>query len=92
MTLCFEIQTSKFIQIIHDGHGHWLTISSIGVRDETEIFIYDSMYPSLGTYSKEQVAALLASNEEKVHIRMMDVQQQVGGCDCGLYAIAFPLP
>ena len=89
MTLCFEIQRSEFIQILHDGHGHWLTISNIGCKSPAEILVYDSMYPSVGSHSKKQIAALLCSKEKELRLLMMDVQMQSGGYDCGLFAIAF---
>ena len=90
MTMAFDIQCGEFIQILHDGHGHWLTISSIGASKEVkEIFVYDSMYHSIGTYTKKQIAALVSSQEKEIVIKMMNVQLQAGGCDCGLFAIAF---
>lgn len=88
MTLTFEIQRGEFIQILHDGIGHWLTISSVGCHG-AEIEVYDSRYPSIGACIRKQIAALLSSHEEKIIVKMMDVQMQAGGCDCGLFAIAF---
>lgn len=29
-TLGFEVKSSEFIQVLHTGRGHWLTISTIG--------------------------------------------------------------
>ena len=49
MTLAFDVQRREFIQILHDGFGHWLTISTIGATNPGEVFVYDSMYPSVGT-------------------------------------------
>ena len=89
MTLCFEIQRSEFIQILHDGHNHWFTISNIGCKSPAEFLVYDSMYSSVGHYSKKQIAALLCSKEKEVRLKMMDVQKQSGGYDCGLFAIGF---
>ena len=48
-SMCFEIQRGEFIQILHDGHGHWLMISSAITEDGAqEIHVYDSMYPTVG--------------------------------------------
>ena len=33
-TYTFEIETDDFIQILHNGRGHWLTISTIGAKDD----------------------------------------------------------
>ena len=30
-TLHFELQSNEFVQILHNGHGHWLTISTVGM-------------------------------------------------------------
>ena len=32
-SLCFEIQQGEFIQILHDGHGHWLMVSGAITED-----------------------------------------------------------
>ena len=61
MTMTFEIQRQplNFVQILHDGHGHWLTISSIGGKPgNMDISVYDSMYPFVGSYTKKQIAAI----------------------------------
>lgn len=63
MTLCFEIQRSEFIQILHDGHNHWLTISSIGCKSPAEILVYDSMYSSVGSYSKTNCRPFMLQRE-----------------------------
>ena len=85
----FDIQSAEFIQILHDGHGHWLTVSTVGAEDGAEVYVYDSMYPSVGTYTKKQVASILCSKRKAIKLNIMDVQMQAGGCDCGLFAIAF---
>ena len=65
MTLRFEIETSQFIQVLHDGDGHWLTISNIGARNVIDVFVFNSMYPSIRTYTKKQVAAIMFPTKEK---------------------------
>ena len=90
MTMAFEIQRQPFVQILHDGHGHWLTITSIGGKPgNADLSIYDSMYPSVGSYTKKQIAAIVCSEENKITLNLMNVQLQAGGSDCGLFAIAF---
>ena len=92
ITFAFEIQR-EFIQILHDGHGHWLMVSNIGAKDHTELLVYDNMYPTVGSVVKQQnlIAALLACSETTIKLKMMDVQIQTGGSDCGLFAIAFSI-
>ena len=88
-TCAFDIQSGEFVQILHDGHGHWLTVSTIGAEDEAEVYVYDSMYPSVGTYTKKEVASILCTKKKAIKLKIMDVQMQAGGSDCGLFAVAF---
>ena len=85
----FDIERGEFVQILHDGHGHWLMVSTIGVKNDGEVHVYDSMYPSVGSYTKKQIASILCTEQSKINVHTMDVQMQVGGSDCGLFAIAF---
>ena len=89
MTLAYDVLRGGFIQILHDGHGHWLTVSTIEATSPTEVFVYDSMYVSTNTNVKRQIAAIMARPEETITVKMMDVQKQAGGSDCGVFAIAF---
>ena len=43
----FDIEQGEFVQILHDGHGHWLMVSTVGAKNG-EVHVYDSMYPSVG--------------------------------------------
>ena len=88
MTMTFAIEPDEFIQILHDGGGHWVMISTIGTK-HPEVRMYDSLYCSLSSALKHQIAALLATKEKKISVHFMDVQMQAGGDDCGLFAIAF---
>ena len=89
MTLAYYILQGGFIQILHDGFGHWLTINTIeATKSPTEVFVYDSMYTFNSTNVKRQIAAIMAG-PEKITLNMMDVLKQAGGSDCGLFAIAF---
>ena len=86
--LTFSIETDEFIQILHNGHGHWLTITTIGTS-HPGVLVYDSMYSSASSSLRRQVAALLATQESKIPLSFIDAQMQSGGGDCGLFAIAF---
>ena len=39
--------------------------------------------------AKKQIAAMLTSEQAQIDVKMMNVQRQEGGSDCGLFAIAF---
>ena len=82
----YDVETGEFVQILHNGHGHWHVISTIGVKHPT-VNIFDSMYSHCSNHSKVQIASILAIKEPV--IRHMDVQMQSGKDDCGLFAIAF---
>ena len=86
--MAFSIMKENFIQMLHDGYVHWLTVSTIGAQASNEVLIYDSMLHSLGGHGRKQVAALVACQEKEISIKMMKVQQQEGENDCGLFAIA----
>ena len=87
-TYAFDVESSEFTQVLHNGHGHWLTISTIGAQ-EAELLVYDSLYPSISSSVKRQIAALLATDHDEITLRHMNVQMQSSTYDCGLFAIAF---
>ena len=72
--MAFYIMRENFIQIIHDGYGHWFAVSTIRAQAYNEVLIYDSMLHSLG--GRQWVAAPLASPEKEISIKMIKVQQQ----------------
>ena len=84
----FEIQRQDFIQIVSNGYDHWLTISTVGARSGT-VNIYDSLYLSVGSHVKDQVAAIVCADEKEITLNHIDVQNQQGTCDCGLFSLAF---
>ena len=88
LTMNFDIEPSEFVQVIHNGRGHWLTISMIGTS-HPDVHVYNSMYHSVGTFVKAQTAALLHTESPAIRLQFMNVQMQAGGYDCGLFAVAF---
>ena len=87
-TMNFIVEPAEFVQVIHNGRGHWLTVSTIGTS-HPDIHVYDSMYPSVNTCVKTQIAAILHTESPAIRLQFMAVQKQAGGCDCGLFAVAF---
>ena len=75
LTMNFDIEPSEFVQVIHNGRGHWLTISMIGTS-HPDVHVYDSMYPSAGTLVKAQTAALLHTESPAIRLQFMNVQMQ----------------
>ena len=54
-TFAFEVESDEFVQILHNGCNHWLTISSVGTTP-CQMLVYNSMYPSAGQTTKQQIA------------------------------------
>ena len=87
-TCAFDIQKKDFVQIISNGYDHWLTVSTIGAEDGT-VNVYDSLYVSVGSRAKDQIAAIVNTDEREITLNFIDVQKQRGTCDCGLFSMAF---
>jgi len=88
MTMAFSIEPGEFVQILHTGHGHWITISTIGCI-HPEVQVYDSLVPAPTSNLFRQVATLLATANTSISLKYVDVTMQNGSADCGLFAIAF---
>ena len=83
----WQASPHNFVQIIHVQGCHWACVSNKFSPVNT-VDIYDSghFYPSSGVLT--QVTAILKSSQS-FELRVVNVQQQQGGDDCGLFAIAF---
>ena len=54
-------------------------IPSIGVKNDGELHAYNSTYPSVGSYTRKQIASILCTEQSKIELHNMDVQTQVRG-------------
>ncbi|CAF5027667.1 unnamed protein product [Rotaria sp. Silwood1] len=73
------------IFIFNANSNHWLTVANL--ESENIWKVYDSLsYP---TESLVKFFQDVLPGEEKVVLSFENVQQQVGGHDCGLFALAF---
>ncbi|XP_065656055.1 uncharacterized protein LOC136081804 isoform X1 [Hydra vulgaris] len=84
----FRVQSGKFIQILHNGAMHWLTISNFLSTDLNSIDVFDSLYYGLSVSGKMQVGSIIMVKDAFLKIQFKDFQKQSGGLDCGLFAIA----
>ena len=75
--LWFDNEPGEFIQILHTGDGHWVTISTIGTTHPT-VHIYDSLYTSAGAKLKAQIACLLCTEQSEINLKFLDVPMQSG--------------
>lgn len=85
--LSFDIEAGEFIQILNTQTGHWLTISTIG-NQHPIVSCYDSIFRSAGTNTKVQIASLLHTRSPNIILNFLSTQKQLGGIDCGIFAIA----
>ena len=79
------------IQILHRcdiKSGHWFTISTVDCKEGT-INWYDSIYNDLDMESIQQICAIMKPTGKNLIFQKCPVQNQEGGSDCGLFAIAF---
>lgn len=88
-TLTYAVMPVEMLQILHDGSLHWLLISTIGCT-EGNVNIYDSLKIGATAVNVQlQIASLLCSQQKKIHCHYQPCQQQQGGVDYGIFAIAF---
>lgn len=85
----FDIQTGEFVQVLNNGNGHWVTISTVGVKSPAVVKVYDSYYCSASDELKMQIASILHSEHPVIQLHFPAVQKQSGSSDCGLFALAF---
>ena len=91
----FRQGVENCVQILNVRGNHWMTIADTDLLPK-EICVYDSLqalnvkgdrisYP----ISVEQAACQLVKSKIGLRFLVEDIQQQRGGSDCGLFAIAF---
>lgn len=84
---------SPFVQVLHVNSSHWITVSIKvdGVRCFSDTAqIYDSARPrKVSMTTKKAICSFFKSNADFLTFEVMNVQGQVDGDSCGLFAIAF---
>ena len=73
-TLAFDIQRSPFVQVLHTGYDHWVTISTYGC-DLGFVDIYDSLPPAMSSSLQRQIAAIvcLPPTHREINIRYVSL-------------------
>ena len=84
----FQVHCGEFVQIIHVRHNHWCVVSSVDC-DSGVVNVYDSLYKSVSAITIRLIDSTVCSTASKLCIRMMDVEKQSNGSDCGVLAIAY---
>ena len=69
LVLGFNVCKTDFIQILHTGKDHWVTLSTIGC-EPGHVDVFDSMVPATElTQSMElQIAALLHTDRKEITV------------------------
>ena len=74
--MAFTIQHGPFVQVLHSPLGnHWIAIER---TEHNEVKVYDSLYPSITSMLKAQIACLLCTQQGEIPLSQMDVTRQVG--------------
>ena len=89
-TLSMDVEPDEFIQIhvLNKSDSHWFTISTIGCQAGV-VNVFDSELKYTTDRNKEEIAALLNTNEDTIILQYMSVQLQSGTSDCCLFALCF---
>ena len=91
--LAFDVESEEFVQVLHDGHGHWLTVSTIGTYPLVNV--YDSLYSTLSPSSKLHKLPLFCSqptNKYLCHLRMFRCKQDHLIVACSQLLLQLPSP
>ena len=84
----FEVHTGEFLQIINISNNHWCVVSTIGCEDGV-VNVYDSLYSSVSDSTIRLIAGMVSCSAPELVVKMMDVEKQSNGSDCGVLAIAY---
>ena len=83
---------TPFIQVLHVGNCHWITTSNVtheGGSISDAVNIYDSGRATTVTSEvKKLICSFFKSSSDSIHFDLMNIQSQLNGSDCGLFALA----
>ena len=71
------------VQIVHTRGNHWIVATSDG--SSSKIFVYDTLYSDVTLDTKQLITKMFGISQIEV---VCDIQEQKGGKDCGVFAIA----
>ena len=85
-----RVPTAKFVQILNVHGNHWITLSNMACA-EGAIQCFDSTSNSTGLQNNDKlnclVASLFDSDTMNITVINVNIKQQEGASDCGLFAI-----
>ena len=89
LTMSFEIERHRFIQVHHESQGHWITITNVGTENPEIVRVYDSLYSSCSPSIQQQIACMVNTAKPAITLEFIDVHRQKGSNDCGVFAVAY---
>ena len=84
----FAVASGLFVQVLHDGELHWVTVATPPPHVDADVIVYDSLNRSVNMPCKMQIASLLSTTHSTIRCVVDSSQRQSGVIDCRLYAIA----
>ena len=88
--LSFKAMKESFVQILHNGNNHWVTVSTINTQT-LHINSYDSKYSSITESVKDQICALMHSSQQTITVHHINTDKQQNRHDCVLYTIVYAI-
>ena len=86
--LQFTVASGRFVQILHDGNLHWVTVATPPPLMAADVILYDSLNDRVNSHCEKQISSLLSRKSTSVRCVVDTSQRQSGVTDCGLFAIA----
>ena len=83
----FDVLQPGGVQILNANRNHWVCVSSMSCSVGT-LDVYNSFKSTITSDIARQCSSLLQTPKESITLHQMQMQQQSGGSDCGLFAIA----
>jgi len=88
-TLNFKPLHDEFVQVLNCSGTHWICVSTFGCPPG-KVNMFDSMRSDdIPLNTKEAIATLVCTTRKSILLSFVDVQQQLNGYDCGLFALAY---
>ena len=88
--LHFSVEPGEFVQILHTGHGHWVTVSTVRcTHPEVKVYAIAYLQHQLQVFLSRWLHFLPLNHHTSHSNNYMDVMVQNGFADCGCFAIAF---
>lgn len=78
---------SGVVQVLNSANSHWAAMSTVGCKPGIVHWL-DSLHCLPSSQQEEIVADLLQSSEDSLQFKVINVQLQSNGNDCGLFALA----